>query len=404
LVAYCLVFIAIAVWAWRQMSLRELPDFGEPFDVEALGTVSVPDDQNAYLMYREAVRELRQADSGIVRPNARARGVTDWSRANADLKRWVMVNRGVLDSWLRGTERREYVSTQPKDMRIDTPIDVVQEQRTLVPLALLEGSRREQAGDLEGAWTMYRAALRCSQHSGMHGPVVARIVGSVLLGKTKPHVAHWVEHPAMTITSLRQAQQDLEVCAAMTPPVSQAIQVEYFATNSALSHPENWERWGIEVHDPRVWYNQFPLIVLGKQFLRHEPERSRRVLRLMVANVLSQCDRPPSQRAKLQDATFLVHAANESTPPAVRALGPEGLQRWLQSSDLIALYPEFGSVFSRHDSALAAFDVLRLVMAVRAYGLERGANPKTYRDLLGAYLKTLPEGFEPGDPVVPSRP
>ena len=40
-------------------------------------------------------------------------------------------------------------------------------------------------------------------------------------------------------------------------------------------------------------------------------------------------------------------------------------------------------------------------MAERAFEVERGRPPKTYGDLLGAYLKALPDGIEPQDLVNP---
>lgn len=40
-------------------------------------------------------------------------------------------------------------------------------------------------------------------------------------------------------------------------------------------------------------------------------------------------------------------------------------------------------------------------MAERAFVLERGRPPKTYGELLGPYLNTLPEGIEPEDRLIP---
>jgi hypothetical protein len=397
---YCVLLIVIAIWAWRAMSLRGLPDIGEPFDVKTLGTISVPDGQNAFVVYREAVKRVRPADEALVRKHGKTWEETDWARANPDLKRWAEVNSAALQVWLVGTERPQALDTQPRDVKIDTNIDLVQEQRKLVPLALLEGSRREQAGDLEGAWTMYRAAVRCSRHAAMHGCAVARMIGTLLFGKTRPHVTRWIQHPAMTSVLLSRAQRDLDICAAMSPPMSQTIHVEYFGMDDALAHPENWSRWGVETPDQQaLWYNHIPLLVQGRRFLRHEPERSRRLLRLFVANMLSQCDRPRSKRAKVRDASFLLYEGNGNTPPSVRGLGPERLQQWLLTSDLHALFPALGSTMNRCDGDFASFDLLRLVIALRAYGLDRGAPPTTFGDLLGPYLKTLPEGFEAGDPV-----
>jgi hypothetical protein len=54
---------------------------------------------------------------------------------------------------------------------------------------------------------------------------------------------------------------------------------------------------------------------------------------------------------------------------------------------------------ARVDFERGLFDDLILQMAQRAYRIDRGKPASTYGDLLGDYLKTLPEGFAPGDAV-----
>ena len=51
------------------------------------------------------------------------------------------------------------------------------------------------------------------------------------------------------------------------------------------------------------------------------------------------------------------------------------------------------------DAEVGILDNLRLRMAERAYQLDHGRPPKTYSELLGPYLATLPEGIEPGDSI-----
>ena len=46
--------------------------------------------------------------------------------------------------------------------------------RSFQDLALLEASRLEEEGDMAGAWTWYRAAIRAPCHLGLHGPTFAR--------------------------------------------------------------------------------------------------------------------------------------------------------------------------------------------------------------------------------------
>jgi hypothetical protein len=404
LLLYFLVLLVAAVLSWRAMSLRRLPDIGEPFDVKGLGTVVVPDDQNAIVLYRQAGRLLKEVDLKVVTGagGQKVWDTTDWSQALGELKRWVEQNRPALEVWLAGTERPRALDIQPKDFRITTALWTVDKHRSLVRLALLEGSRREQAGDLEGAWTMYRAALRSSRHAGMYGPLIARMIGSAILRKTKPHIEGWVERPALTAALLRGARADLELCAAMTSPVSQAVQVEYFSLDAGLQEslddPQKWGRL-VGVDPGTIWYCQLPMVYRARLFFLREPERSRRILRLWIANILSQCDRPPAERTRLFEPNLPIYMYDSASPRESRRISLEDLQNWLASSELSLLLPAMGRCLQDSSNDLAMFDLMRLEMATRGYTLDQGSPPKTYGQLIGPYLTSLPLGFEPSDPV-----
>ena len=53
------------------------------------------------------------------------------------------------------------------------------------------------------------------------------------------------------------------------------------------------------------------------------------------------------------------------------------------------------------DAEVGTFDQFRQRMAERAFVVERGRPPKTYGEMLGFYLKALPEGIEFEDLVNP---
>src|SRR5262245_2693461 len=174
LLAMCLA--AASVLGWRAGSLRELPDAGEPFDVAALGHVAVADDDNAAIVYRRAAA-LFQLDREEHERNRKVWHETDWGKAAPEVRRWVEDNRQALEVWRAGADRPEALFVQPEEMTITTVSSTIQSLRELAVAGLLEGSRREQAGDLDGAWAMYRAALRSSRHVEMHGVSVWRMIG-----------------------------------------------------------------------------------------------------------------------------------------------------------------------------------------------------------------------------------
>src|SRR5262249_29871505 len=163
-----------------------------------------------------------------------------------------------------------------EEMTITTVSSTIQSLRELAVAGLLEGSRREQAGDLEGAWAMYRAAVRSGRHVEMHGVGIWALIGRVMLGPAAPRGERWGNDGRVSAPMLRRAIADLGECATMTPPASDIIRTEYFGARDALSQPARWREW--ELEDDTDWYNHLPGIVTAKHFLRREPERSLRVL------------------------------------------------------------------------------------------------------------------------------
>src|SRR6185312_13445806 len=60
IVAYALIAAAIGVMAWRESRLIGLPDIGEPFDPAPVLALRIPDDENAFVLYRQASARARR--------------------------------------------------------------------------------------------------------------------------------------------------------------------------------------------------------------------------------------------------------------------------------------------------------------------------------------------------------
>ncbi len=398
---YLTIALVGAVFGWRELSLWRLPDAPEPFDLARFGRVEVSEADNAIPLYRAATNWIKpgQGDHLYKPATAGAWEVTDWAAADPEVRRWAEDSRPALEPWLQATRRPEALVVQPEEMRIMTSLTVVQTIRHASRVGLLEGSRREQAGDLAGAWELYNATLRSSRHVGRHGGLIQRLIGWNILDRSRARVATWTENPAVTSDMLRRAIADVAAAGALSAPASDMIQVEYFADRDVLAHPETWDRYDVEfLSDDQAWYNHIGLFRDARRFLRREPERSRRVLRLIVAGHLAQVERPQALRPKLRFEIFMIYDIDPRTPPALRLLTPEELNAWVMSS-AAKWFGSFRQVQPLVDAEPGIFELLQLKMAERAYRLDRGRPPKTFADLLGTYLKTLPEGIEPGDPL-----
>jgi hypothetical protein len=353
--------------------------------------------------YREVFSKFGDLDARSYKvATTTAWDVSDWSAADPEIRRWADDHRKALEAWVPTNDRPDSLLVQPEALRMRTDLEELQRVRRYVRLALLEGSRLEQSGDLAGAWQMYRAALRASRHAGRHGGTNQRLMGSHLLRQSSPRIEAWIDRPDVTPELLRRAIGDIEACRAMTSPASEMVRAEYFSALDAVKGTDRWWQMSDSGSYSNVhWYNQFDAGRWAYRFLRREPERSARVLRLIAAGYLAQCDRPRSLRPKLLFPFLLIYDHDARTPQSVRAISPAVLESWARDSIVMDLGPFLVHLQGYLDAEVWAFELLTMKMAERAFEIERGRPPKTYGELLGPYLKELPDGIESQDVVNP---
>jgi hypothetical protein len=224
----------------------------------------------------------------------------------------------------------------------------------------------------------------------------------------------WADDPGVDPALLRRALADVREMDAMTP-VSDMLKAEYVRTmallddtppglaNSAFSR-------GITSGDATEWYRYNPVFKPLAWFFRNEPRRSRRLVRQVYANWLARCDERPRAPILRQGRVELFDAA----PPVRGALPPGELARWLQSPSIAdgVLRPWSVSVDSYLAGERARRAQLIVSLAEQLYRRERGSLPKSPAELVGPYLKALPEGFDekkdprldPAAPPAPVRP
>lgn len=391
---YLTIALTVGVFGWREASLWRLPKAPEPFDLAKYGRVEVPDADNAMVAYREVFAKFGNLDTkGYDVASVAAWYVSDWSAADPEVRRWAEDHRKALEAWLPTNDRPDSLLVQPEALRMETVLEPVQGIRPYARLALLEGSRLEQSGDLAGAWRMYRATLRASRHAARRGGSIQRLIASAILGNSRPRIEAWIDRPGMTPEQLRRAIGDVEACRAMTSPASVTVRAEYFSVRAALNDTGPYSNVN--------WYNQFGFGRWAHRFLRREPERSTRVLRLIAAGYLAQCDRPRASRPKLLFPYSMIYDHDARTPPSVRAISPDALESWSRDSIVTDLNPFSDTLQRQLDAEAGTFDHFTLKMAERAFEIERGRPARTYGELLGGYLKALPDGIEPQDLLNP---
>jgi hypothetical protein len=406
LLVYAVVGVGLGACAWRSVTLSGLPDVGDPPDLGALRSLDVPDDRNAFVLYRQAAEkvEARAITGDFGRLWNIIRG--GWAKAGPDAHAWVEANREALALWRRGTERPDALAV-PLSRRV--PFEerkAVETLPTLAEVALLEGARLEEAGDLAGAWGWYNAVLRASRHLGMHGGWRDRMTSAWMLDLAKERVIPWGESAKGDAQLLRRALRDVAALEAMTPPASMALKVDHLTMLNGLEDPDRLMRGYERLTTGGGTYEAMPRAYQALWFLRNEPERSRRVARLLLANRLAYCDRPADRRPKRVDRYVLgntsfdldAFVAGPDAPPGAHRLSAADLARWFDSTTFLWRFSgSYRFLAESCDGDRTGRETLLMILAERCYEREHGAPPPSPEALVGPYLERLPSRYADPD-------
>ena len=383
---------------WRATTLRGLPDIGDPFDVAAFSSVSIPDEANAYTLYKEAVGRLTPEPPGATYA---------WATAGPAERAWLEGSRPALEIWRRGTERREALALSPRSITIETSSPFVQDLRYLVRLARIQGSRLESEGDPAGAWEWYRAIFRTSRHLGPRATMIERFVGGQFHRIACNQLTRWASGPGVDAAMLRKALDAAIADYSETRPISENLKAEYLAFANTYDDPGLMrkclafpEETGLS---RATTLERNPAAFNILRVLRREPERSRRVLRLVFANLLAWSDLPTGARPPIA-ASLANPVASSSTKvlidlravadPRVCPIPPAEVARWFESSYYArGLMPAFAQLDGAIGTERAIQAALVLTLAGRLFETDRGRPPSAPEELVGSYLEALPDGY-----------
>jgi hypothetical protein len=412
-----LTALAIVV-TLKATSLNGLPDVGDPFDVEEFSR-PIPDETNAFVVYKRAFDKL-----GKDPINPAGVWKADWASSSDDQRRWLEQSREALELWKQGTSRPDALYISPKTLNVSTLLPVIQGMRSFARLAVLEGTRLEAEGDLNGALDWYLAVLRSSRHCGKRGVAIERLVGIAIGAMVSTRLSTWAVDPKVDATMLRKALDAVIQADSMTPKDSDSFKCEYISFVNTIADPayeDPAKLTGLAGGKPTWSWSTSGLgqaCSRAERSLKKEPERSRRVYRLIMANWLAYCDRPTSKRPPF--ATFASPTGSQpivptmgfqlfdpepDAPGSLKALAPDQLAQWFHSTVYAEIFsPNFGGINKALNRDRATFAHLLILLANETYKKEKGEYPKKVEELVGPYLKALPEGYVPIDDGLAEKP
>ena len=399
-VAAMLLAMIVVPPLWWSLQLVGLPDIGEPFDVAAFRKFTIPDDRNAFLLYLEAADRLKplhassKAHAEKIDLNAPGRRPTrrsaDGSRRTA--RRWTGIASGPSGP-MRSTRpcRRTSIPrswTRPCDPCINSPCS--------------RRRGRRSSGDMAGAWTWYRAALRTTHHMTLHASFSMRLRAEGRNGKIRQCVSKWAVDPRTTPALLRRALDDVVACGSFTPSDSYTIKVGYPFDERLLDGPYNPGRQlliarltaALSTPSFQPDTDQVRALADAWRFWRREPERSRRVMRLAIANRLAYDALPPERRPGPDPhvtGPLDFYALGPEAPAKARALSPAALDRWLTTATDAQELLRNGDLQGLRMRERANHRALVVLLAGELYRRDHGADPPSDEALVGPYLKELPD-------------
>jgi hypothetical protein len=418
---------------WWTIQLMGLPDIGEPFDVETFRSLSIPDDRNAFVLYRRAMDRFVSmklspdwSDEGALfalplssgtlvslpsggSPEVKIDLLAPWSKSDARVRRWAEQNREALALYRRGTERPD--ALEPVPLFGPEYNKVMQALRGFHLLALLEVSRLEEQGEMAGAWAWYRSALRATHHMSLRSLEFRRFIADRWRGELNGRLTSWSANPRTTAAMVRQALDDAIACGALVPSDSYTLMAEYPYVERTLDSPWNPGRqvpgngsyalFGSPEY--QLTPEQLQAVYDLWRSWRREPERSRRVIRLAVANWLAYYDlapdrRPPADPKVTGSVDF--YSFGPEAPAKARALSPESLDRWLESSVDARESLKQCDLRGIRTKERASHRALIVLLASQLYRRDHGSDPPSDEALVGPYLKELPDdGLGEAPPV-----
>ncbi len=378
--------LLVAPFVYRGYRIGSVPDIGDPFDADAFGSVVIASDDNAMTHYREAQTLFRKRTSFSPEDDEKAFEF-GWTQTSEPIRKWLEDNQPALAQWRKGTERSQAVVIQPKDMRFESTLEVIQETREFARLARLQAERSAHDGDVDAAWGWLLAVVRASRHVEQNGCLIQRLVGIAIHHSAADGINRWAANPKVTPDLLRKALVELHEADQLTPPISVAMKTEYLVLRNTLREAKSLtdltEIGTLGSSTGPSSIQSSALYVMG------EPELSLKVFQHVFANQLSEIDKPMRDRAPTTVGVFHLY----NLPPGTsRCLPAFDLDEVVHSAPLARLtLPAYqqSDVATQRESVRRA--VVPVMLGCQLHRRLHGDWPAKVEDLVPDILTELPQ-------------
>ena len=405
-------FVMLVPFGIRMVMLAGVPAIAEPFDVAEFARWDVPANQDAFTEYRLAVG-MHERITADLRLRSRTEPTNfdvvseqGWSAADEPLKEWLELHREALTVWKKGTAKQQGMSQAPDQLTFDSILISIREMRSFVRMAMLEEERCIHEGRFDEAWRWARAANRSGGHTSYRGSLIQGLVGIAIHASSMAGMARWAERPEVTSEQLKSALADVKSDYRLYELPSNVLKAEYLALRNTL-RSRSWIQF---VDVPSFVDQTSPVTGVAMKMLYWvvgEPELTLRISRHVLANQLSEIDKPLRERRKLASlGLVMLFDPDPAAPRLPGQLDParidRAINRSLVSRSGLRATQQFDQGVLRQMAKQAAIEVL---LAAQAYRRDHGEFPETLLSLVPNYLDEVPsDPFNPkGGPMLYRR-
>ena len=338
-------------------------------------------------------------------------------------REWAEANGEALELFQKGADQADAWQ------RLEEPADDL-DPSGVITVAILEASRRQDRGDTAGAWDCYRSIIRMNTHFRRRGSTIKRYVAKRTNRWLLRRLGDWATDSRTTIPQIQTALEEVIKNEPNPEWEIDAIKSGYLELIRAVERPmplayqhELEGEWTFGLGDMKLPPEMIGSLEAARRFLLREPERSRRVLKLLCASYLAHAESsemPPRKPAVWAKFSYLtstnpitkgrvsvpLYPVGPDAPDGAGALAPRELAGWLVATLDARLqlvsghshvwpWPPDRMADRRGDPDRKAHRALVVMLATELYRRERGSLPASDLALVGTYLNRLPDDSLP---------
>jgi hypothetical protein len=272
---------------------------------------------------------------------------------------------------------------------------------------------------MAAAWTNYWSVVRMTSHLSRRMSHFDRFNTNARLGGLESRLQSWAADARTTIPQLRAALDELVGEGAFDSD-SLTLKREYLEVMQPLDDPNGYLGYGpsddliYRFGDMQLPPDVAARVYAARRFLWREPDRSRRVFRLLFANWLAQSEIPPERRPKpavkiliqvfREKVSVPLYPVGPGAPAGARVRTPQEIGEWLVGThDARRILGSPLRAYLLREERRTNRNLVLLV-ASELYRRERQTYPPSDEALLGTYLTRLPvdPSDEWGDTSIPT--